>query len=102
MEIEKQAKEKKLLKLMMLPLAFIVGFIPLIVRVQDATPKGDIQGKVLQISEYYDFFSQTKADVLLKTVILMAILGFFLYDKYYVKKERYTVIAVIRTNQGQS
>lgn len=90
----KKIKEKRLMKLMLLPLSFVLGFIPMIVLMKDATPEGDIQNKVLHVFEYYDFFSQYKSQVLMYTVIVMMVLLFFLYDKSYIKKDKYTLTGI--------
>lgn len=87
-------KEKKWLKLMMLPLSIMVGFIPMIVRMKETYPKENVQGEVLHISEYVDCFSQNKAYVLMIMTIVMATMLFLFWDKHYLKKNKYIWIGI--------
>ena len=94
MEVIKREKEKKWLRLLMLPLSIVVGIIPLIVRMKETHPKESIQSDSLHISEYFDCFSQNKAYVLMITSIIMLILLFFFWDKYYIKRNKYIKIGL--------
>lgn len=94
MESNKQIKEKKIMQLMMLPLSFVLGIIPLIVRMKQIEPKDDIQARVLHVGEFYDCFSQNKAYVLLITSVVMLVIWFFFLDKNYFKVNNYIKVAL--------
>ena len=94
MNTSRSQREKKLIQLMLIPISFILGIIPLIVRMKEATPKENIQADVMHIYEYTDCFSQGKAQLLIIITVVAVILSFFLFDRCYIKKDRYTRVGL--------
>ena len=88
---EKQQKLEKqqntVFKILWIPIVLLLGAVPLIVRLQGVQLTEQVQ-QLIGETMYGDFFSQYKATAIIGIIIIMAVIGFLLFQKDFIKKDK--------------
>lgn len=82
-----EKKEEKILMILFIPLMFVIGIVPLIVRFKEVQAS-QIVYNIFRTDQFIDFYSQYKATFILASTIIMILTLFLLFDKYKLKKAR--------------
>ncbi|PHV70146.1 hypothetical protein CS063_11760 [Sporanaerobium hydrogeniformans] len=92
-----EKNEQRVNRLLMLPILFMIGLVPLVVRLKELVLDGLLEETFSQ-SVMNDFYSQYKATVIIALVIGMIILLFLCYNKTWLKKDTKIKIYLISSS----
>ncbi|WP_083258647.1 O-antigen ligase family protein [Cellulosilyticum sp. I15G10I2] len=91
-----EKKEKQILIILFMPIMFLLGIVPLIVRLKEVQAS-QIVHEVFREQQFIDFYSQYKAVFILASSIVMMLILFLLFDKYKLKKDKKITMYIIIT-----
>ena len=81
-----ELSNRRINKIMFMPILLLVGLVPLIVRCTEIKPTEAAVYVAFAKSEFYDFFSQYKASAIISISVIMLVIGFFFFKKEELKK----------------
>jgi len=90
-----QKKQRIVNRLMLIPIAFLLGIVPLIVRLVYLQPKDGRMNMLFGAINLDDYYSQGKAVAIIITTIIMLIMGYLTFDKREVKWDKYSKFYLI-------